>query len=162
MNLTKTVRKLPITSDLQRKGYYTHDDKAPDIKYDTEEQQVRASPPAVCLSVNRIPLLHTCIPQLTAPMVSMIGSTWQWPMLLLGSAGPRVLMRASSTRAASAQEAMHEETVDWSTPVTHAEVKHTMDTYSIGAPARTQAPSCMRLLDPLLPKDHSRAGKIPL
>ena len=43
MNLTKTVRKLPITSDLQRKGYYTHDDKQPDIKYDTEEQQVRLS-----------------------------------------------------------------------------------------------------------------------
>jgi len=42
MNLTKTVRKLPITSDLQRKGYYTHDDKAPDIKYDTEEQQARS------------------------------------------------------------------------------------------------------------------------
>ena len=44
MNLTKTVRKLPITTDLQRKGYYTHDDKAPDIKYDTEEQQVRSRP----------------------------------------------------------------------------------------------------------------------
>ncbi len=32
---------------------------------------------------------------------------------------------------------MHEETVDWSLPVTHAEVKHTMDTYSIGAAALT-------------------------
>ncbi len=92
MNLTKTVRKLPITSDLQRKGYYTHDDKAPDIKYDTEEQQVRASPPAVCLSANRTLLLQMCRPQSTAPTVSIIGSSWQWPMLLLGSVGPRVLM----------------------------------------------------------------------
>lgn len=41
MNLTKTVRKLPITSDLERKGYYMHDDKQPDIKYDSEEVQVR-------------------------------------------------------------------------------------------------------------------------
>ena len=56
MNLTKTVRKLPITSDLQRKGYYTHDDKAPDIKYDTEEQQVRSArlPCASCAPLLRI------------------------------------------------------------------------------------------------------------
>ena len=45
--------------------------------------------------------------------------------------------RALTSRAASAQEAMHEETVDWSLPITHAEVKHTMDTYSIGAAAPT-------------------------
>ncbi len=49
MNLTKTVRKLPITSDLQRKGYYTHDDKQPDIKYDTEEEQVWPSMPLEAL-----------------------------------------------------------------------------------------------------------------
>ena len=40
MNLTKTVRKLPITADLERKGYYMHDDKHPEIKYDSEEDQV--------------------------------------------------------------------------------------------------------------------------
>lgn len=40
MNLTKTVRKMPINADLERKGYYTHDDKPAEIKYDTDEQQV--------------------------------------------------------------------------------------------------------------------------
>ena len=41
LNLTKTVRKLPISENLERKGYYMHDDKRPDIKYDSEEHQVR-------------------------------------------------------------------------------------------------------------------------
>lgn len=35
MNLTKTVRKLPINEDGQRAGYYVHDDlSSVDIKYD--------------------------------------------------------------------------------------------------------------------------------
>lgn len=35
MNLTKTIRKLPITEDGQRAGYYVHDDlSSVDIKYD--------------------------------------------------------------------------------------------------------------------------------
>jgi hypothetical protein len=42
LNLTKTVRKLPITEDLQRRGYYMHDQKEVPIKYDSEETQVRA------------------------------------------------------------------------------------------------------------------------
>ena len=39
LNLTKTVRKLPITEDMRRAGYYMHDDGAAnrDIKYDDEE-----------------------------------------------------------------------------------------------------------------------------
>ena len=40
MNLTKTIRKLPITEDGQRAGYYVHDDLSNlNIKYD--EPQVR-------------------------------------------------------------------------------------------------------------------------
>jgi thiol-disulfide isomerase/thioredoxin len=39
LNLTKTVRKLPISADLERKGYYMHDDQHPDVKYDSEEHQ---------------------------------------------------------------------------------------------------------------------------
>lgn len=35
MNLTKTIRKLPINEDGQRAGYYVHDDlSSVDIKYD--------------------------------------------------------------------------------------------------------------------------------
>lgn len=44
LNLTKTVRKLPITADLERKGYYMHDDKHPEIKYDSEEAQQEMVP----------------------------------------------------------------------------------------------------------------------
>ena len=38
LNLTKTVRKLPITEDMRRAGYYMHDDGASrrDVKYDEE------------------------------------------------------------------------------------------------------------------------------
>lgn len=38
LNLTKTVRKLPITEDMQRAGYYMHDDGASrrEIAYDEE------------------------------------------------------------------------------------------------------------------------------
>lgn len=39
LNLTKTVRKLPIDENFERKGYYTHDDHPTDIKYDSEEHQ---------------------------------------------------------------------------------------------------------------------------
>lgn len=43
MNLTKTIRKLPITEDGQRAGYYVHDDLSNlNIKYD--EPQVRKFP----------------------------------------------------------------------------------------------------------------------
>ena len=45
---------------------------------------------------------------------------------------------------------MHEESVDWSQPITHTEVKHTMETYSIGAkkPRTLQEPRgiCIELL----------------
>ncbi len=34
INLTKTVRKLPITEDGGRAGHYIHDDRQLDIKYD--------------------------------------------------------------------------------------------------------------------------------
>ena len=34
LNLTRTVRKLPINSDLERVGHYIHDDRVLDIKYD--------------------------------------------------------------------------------------------------------------------------------
>ena len=34
LNLTKTVRKLPISQDLQRQGHYIHDDRQLDVKYD--------------------------------------------------------------------------------------------------------------------------------
>ena len=35
MNLTKTIRKLPITEDGQRAGYYVHDDLSNvNVKYD--------------------------------------------------------------------------------------------------------------------------------
>ena len=34
MNLTKTVRKLPINDQLERMGHYIHDDRQLDIKYD--------------------------------------------------------------------------------------------------------------------------------
>ena len=39
---------------------------------------------------------------------------------------------------------MSEETVDWSLPVTHAEVKHTMETYSIGAMKPQHTPDATR------------------
>lgn len=43
MNLTKTIRKLPINEDGQRAGYYVHDDFSNvDIKYD--EPTVRVAP----------------------------------------------------------------------------------------------------------------------
>jgi thiol-disulfide isomerase/thioredoxin len=34
MNLTKTVRKLPINEDFERSGHYIHDYQLPEIKYD--------------------------------------------------------------------------------------------------------------------------------
>ena len=34
LNLTKTVRKLPINDQLERTGHYIHDDRQLDIKYD--------------------------------------------------------------------------------------------------------------------------------
>ena len=34
INLTKTVRKLPITQDLERAGNYVYDDRQMEIKYD--------------------------------------------------------------------------------------------------------------------------------
>lgn len=35
MNLTKTIRKLPVNEDGRRTGYYVHDDlSSVDIKYD--------------------------------------------------------------------------------------------------------------------------------
>ena len=41
MNLTKTIRKLPITEDGQRAGYYVHDDLSNvNVKYD--EPQVHS------------------------------------------------------------------------------------------------------------------------
>ena len=50
MNLTKTIRKLPITQDGQRAGYYVHDDlSSMDIKYD--EPSVRLSCPRSSLFV---------------------------------------------------------------------------------------------------------------
>lgn len=41
LNLTRTVRKLPIDANLERAGHYIHDDRVLDIKYD-EELQVSA------------------------------------------------------------------------------------------------------------------------
>lgn len=34
LNLTRTVRKLPINDQLERVGHYIHDDRQLDIKYD--------------------------------------------------------------------------------------------------------------------------------
>lgn len=34
LNLTRTVRKLPINDQLERMGHYIHDDRQLDIKYD--------------------------------------------------------------------------------------------------------------------------------
>ena len=47
MNLTKTIRKLPIHEDGQRAGYYVHDDlSSVDIKYD--EPKVREVSSITC------------------------------------------------------------------------------------------------------------------
>ena len=49
MNLTKTIRKLPITEDGQRAGYYVHDDLSNvNVKYD--EPQVHIPDLAFLLS----------------------------------------------------------------------------------------------------------------
>lgn len=40
LNLTRTVRKLPIDASLNRQGYYMNDDKHPDIKHDSEDHQL--------------------------------------------------------------------------------------------------------------------------
>lgn len=34
LNLTKTVRKLPIDENLERAGHYIHDDRQIEVKYD--------------------------------------------------------------------------------------------------------------------------------
>jgi hypothetical protein len=34
LNLTRTVRKLPIDENLERAGHYIHDDRQMDVKYD--------------------------------------------------------------------------------------------------------------------------------
>lgn len=39
INLTKTIRKLPIKDNLERAGYYVHDDLAnQEVKYDSHEE----------------------------------------------------------------------------------------------------------------------------
>ena len=41
MNLTKTIRKLPITEDGQRAGYYVHDDLSNvNVKYDEPQVHI--------------------------------------------------------------------------------------------------------------------------
>ena len=37
LNLTRTVRKLPINENMERAGHYIHDDRPVDIKYDEHE-----------------------------------------------------------------------------------------------------------------------------
>ena len=66
MNLTKTIRKLPINQDGQRAGYYVHDDlSSVDIKYDDPSVGLASEQgPTVLLSVcnvthhNAAPLTH--------------------------------------------------------------------------------------------------------
>lgn len=41
LNLTRTVRKLPIDANLHQKGYYMNDDKPPEIKHDSEDHQLQ-------------------------------------------------------------------------------------------------------------------------
>ncbi len=44
INLTKTIRKLPIKDNLERAGYYVHDDLAnQEVKYDTHEEWFKVS-----------------------------------------------------------------------------------------------------------------------
>ncbi|KAK9919161.1 hypothetical protein WJX75_009797 [Coccomyxa subellipsoidea] len=51
MNLTKTIRKLPIDEDGQRAGYYVHDDlSSVDIKYDEPKKHTMAQDFALPLS----------------------------------------------------------------------------------------------------------------
>ena len=40
INLTKTVRKLPITQELERAGNYVYDDRQLEIKYDDHQVSV--------------------------------------------------------------------------------------------------------------------------
>lgn len=56
LNLTKTVRKLPINDQLERTGHYIHDDRQLDIKYDEL--------PEVCLHAAML-LLSTLLSLLT-------------------------------------------------------------------------------------------------
>jgi hypothetical protein len=44
INLTKTIRKLPIKDNLERAGYYVHDDLAnQEVKYDSHEEWFKVS-----------------------------------------------------------------------------------------------------------------------
>lgn len=38
LNLTRTVRKLPIDENLERAGHYIHDDRQVEIKYDDQPE----------------------------------------------------------------------------------------------------------------------------
>jgi len=57
LNLTRTVRKLPINDQLERVGHYIHDDRQLDIKYD-ELPEVRSSIIFLC---NRLTKWHVCL-----------------------------------------------------------------------------------------------------
>ena len=59
LNLTRTVRKLPINADLERVGHYIHDDRVLDIKYD-ELPEVK-----LCVS------LLTCAASVCCPFVKL-------------------------------------------------------------------------------------------
>lgn len=64
LNLTRTVRKLPIDENLERAGHYIHDDRQLDIKYDDH--------PEASLSIP-LPLagLQTLVPVLNSVRLSM-------------------------------------------------------------------------------------------
>ena len=74
INLTKTVRKLPINDQLERAGHYLYDDRQLEVKYDDPSvclSPASVTPPAhpllssrACVApAVRLPLRQTCRPQ---------------------------------------------------------------------------------------------------
>ena len=43
LNLTRTVRKLPIDENLSRQGHYIHDDRQIEVKYDDPAEVISSS-----------------------------------------------------------------------------------------------------------------------
>lgn len=68
INLTKTIRKLPIKDNLERAGYYVHDDLAnQEVKYDSHEEWFK---------VRGIEMVATCYEVTYGGMNSNLSRDW--------------------------------------------------------------------------------------
>jgi hypothetical protein len=98
MNLTKTIRKLPINQEGQRAGYYVHDDlSSVDIKYD--DPSVRASSTPGLLLLLSIVRMRRWLD--VAPAASPCPRPPGW-LLLLSNAPATLAWRAISRSFCSA------------------------------------------------------------